>query len=512
MARLPAMRVFRLALILGVFAAFTACSDESESPGTTTGQAGSTAAGSGGSSTGSGGGGTGGQGGSGGGQLVRPEAPWLSVMNIGGDRTRYNDPEFRRKAGLFHWVTLGLYTSLQNSVDFEETVTAMRANGALFVSTYVNTAEINSTTGDTENERTYMESQVGPTGNGGTWQPNDWYARDEDGNHTSAWSGCWSLNITAHVTPDAQGRKVVEYMADTRYDEIYSLAPSLNGIYSDIFRRCPRETADWNRDGSNQPRDDEQTCAEYREGLVRWVQAWQGLKGDVPFTGNIVSWRMGDVPEYDQLIHGGYLEGQAGATYAREGSGPDGTEINDWGNWEILMEEAEHALQYIAIHADAGMPIVMLNAQLEADAYQLARYMLGSALLLDLFFDPTPAAGYFDVVLFDEMFGSSEHVIENRGWLGQPLTARSYAAWDGEVRMREFEHGIVLVNPRKMKHQEYLSEATVTPPAAGTGFHWQRLGAEGGMQDPVHNDGSEVTGSVTIQPGDALFLKRVADN
>ena len=49
----------------------------------------------------------------------------------------------------------------------------------------------------------------------------------------------------------------------------------------------------------------------------------------------------------------------------------------------------------------------------------------------------------------------------------------------------------------------------VTSPDAGQGFQWRRLGAEGGMQDPEHNDASLVIGSVTIQPGDALFLKRV---
>jgi hypothetical protein len=31
------------------------------------------------------------------------------------------------------------------------------------------------------------------------------------------------------------------------------------------------------------------------------------------------------------------------------------------------------------------------------------------------------------------------------------------------------------------------------------------------MQDPAHNDGSTVSGTVTLQPGDALFLRRVAD-
>lgn len=83
--------------------------------------------------------------------------------------------------------------------------------------------------------------------------------------------------------------------------------------------------------------------------------------------------------------------------------------------------------------------------------------------------------------------------------------------YHGKVRMREFEHGVVLINPRKLSGQTYPPAATVTPPDAGSGFHWQRLGAEGGMQDSAHNDGSEVTGTVTLQPGDALFLQRVAD-
>jgi hypothetical protein len=439
-----------------------------------------------------------------------PAAPWLSMMDIGGDRSRYNDPDFRREAGLFHWVTLGFFPSLRHTVDFEETVTALRANGTLWVSSYVNTAEISSTTSDSENERDYLESQVGPTGNGGTWVPNDWYLRDEDGNHTSGWSGAWSLNISRHVTPDSQGRRVVEYIADTRFEEIYSLAPSLNAIYSDIFRRCARETADWNRDGSNQDQEDPETCQDLQEGMVRWVSAWRGLKGDVPFIGNVSNWRGQAVPLYDQLINGGFLEGQCGPTWAYEGTGPDGVEINSWGSWELMLEEAAMTLQQMAIHPDVGMPIVQLNAQLHADAYQHARYMLASAVLMDLFFDPTPSSGYGDeVLLFDEMFGSSEHVLANRGWLGQPRTPRSYAPWSGEVRLREFDHGIVLLNPRKLLGQVYPPAATVTPPDAGPGYQWQRLGSEGGMQDPAHNDGTEVTGPITIVPGDAVFLKRV---
>lgn len=496
---------------LGLLLLGTACSDESESPvPTTSSTTSSSSGGTGGATTASGG--DGGAGGAGGGvATVQIDAPWLSVMNIGGDRSRYSDPEFRRKLGLFHWVTLGLFPSLTYAVDFEESVAAMRAHGALFVSTYVNTAEISSSANDTANERDYVASQVGPTGNGGTWTPNDWYLRDENGDHTSGWGGAWSLNLSAHVTADAQGRKVVEYMADTAYDEIYSQAPSLNAIYSDIFRRCPRETADWNRDGSNQPTDDPATCTAVQEGMVRWVERWQSLKGDVPFVGNISNWRSGDVPLYDQRIHGGFMEGRTGPSWAIEGSGPDGAQINDWGSWELLMDEAAHALTYMAVHPEAGMPIVQLNAQMNADAYQLARYILGSACLMDLFFDPTPASGYHDVLLFDEMFGSSVHEIQNRGWLGQPLTPRSYDPWQGEVRMREFQHGLVLVNPRKLSGQVYPPAATVTPPDAGAGFHWQRLGAEGGMQDPTHNDGSVVSGDVTLEAGDALFLRRAAD-
>jgi len=501
-----------LPTVIAAIGLLTACSsDESDTSGTTTTTSSSSGGGSGGAAGEGGSGGSGGQGGAGGGGAVQIDAPWLSVMNIGGDRTRYADPEFQRKMGLFHWVTLGLFPSLQYAVDFEEAVTAMRSHGALFVSTYVNTAEISSSANDSQNERDYMESQVGPTGNGGTWTPNDWYLRDSSGAHTSGWSGAWSLNISEHVTADAQGRKVVEYMADTRYDEIYSLAPSLNAIYSDIFRRCPRETADWNRDGSNQPTDDPAACSALQEGMVRWIGRWQSLKGDVPFIGNISNWRGDDVPLYDQLIHGGFMEGRTGPSWAIEGSGPDGAEINSWGSWELLMDEAAHALTFVAAHPEAGMPIVQLNAQMNADAYQLARYILGSACLMDLFFDPTPASGYHDGLLFDEMFGSSVHEIQNRGWLGQPLTPRSYDPWEGQVRMREFDRGVVLVNPRKLGGQTYPPAATVTPPDPGNGFHWQRLGAEGQMQDPAHNDGSDVTGTVTLQPGDALFLKRVTD-
>ena len=76
-----------------------------------------------------------------------------------------------------------------------------------------------------------------------------------------------------------------------------------------------------------------------------------------------------------------------------------------------------------------------------------------------------------------------------KGWLGRPLSA---ARWQGPVRRRDFEHGVVLVNPTTRSVKLMMDT------------HLYRIS---GTQDPEVNNGDAVP-VVTIPPSDGLFLVR----
>gem|GEM_PF-4200191 len=78
-----------------------------------------------------------------------------------------------------------------------------------------------------------------------------------------------------------------------------------------------------------------------------------------------------------------------------------------------------------------------------------------------------------------------------RGWLGRPKGERES---QGAIVTREFERGLVVVNTGTV-----AAEATV--PAG-----YVKLA---GKQDPVHNDGAPVTGTLKVAAKDAYLLRRV---
>jgi hypothetical protein len=77
--------------------------------------------------------------------------------------------------------------------------------------------------------------------------------------------------------------------------------------------------------------------------------------------------------------------------------------------------------------------------------------------------------------------------------LGLPVQTRRNAAWSQGVWRRDFENGIVLVNPR------------------GNGSRTVSLGGSfrklSGSQDPSVNNGAQVT-SVTLADRDGIILRR----
>jgi len=103
---------------------------------------------------------------------------------------------------------------------------------------------------------TIGQNEIGPIGNGGTWQPNDWIGRDINGNTVGSFGSSVNYNITAFVTEDVNGnkfpRRIFEYN-DTKH--MVSALPVLPGkggcnLFFDVYDRAPLlNDSDFNRDG-----------------------------------------------------------------------------------------------------------------------------------------------------------------------------------------------------------------------------------------------------------------------
>jgi len=115
--------------------------------------------------------------------------------------------------------------------------------------------------------------------------------------------------------------------------------------------------------------------------------------------------------------------------------------------------------------------------------YQSMRYGLGSALLGDGYYSFTDTSqGYHGVVWFDEYDAK----------LGSATTTPT-TAWQKGVWRRDFDNGVVLVNPKGNGTQTVTLEAD-----------FARIK---GVQDPVTNSGQTVR-TVTLKDRDGLILLR----
>jgi hypothetical protein len=119
--------------------------------------------------------------------------------------------------------------------------------------------------------------------------------------------------------------------------------------------------------------------------------------------------------------------------------------------------------------------------------YAAMRFGLAIALMGDGYYTfDNGVFGHYVAWWYDEYDGAGRGV----GWLGLPRGAATKVsgAW-----LREFSHGLALANP---------TDAPVTVPVPAG---YAKLA---GKQDPEHNDGRPVTGSLTVAAHDGYLLAR----
>jgi hypothetical protein len=185
-----------------------------------------------------------------------------------------------------------------------------------------------------------------------------------------------------------------------------------------------------------------------------------------------------DLKEYDKQVDGGLLE---------KIMGWDKSPFEAKG-WDRLYEAYIWSMSYFR-----GPPILFFNVVGAPDDYQFFRYAFSTCLLGDAFFDYSPEKYFFGTVeWFDEFDRAGK---DSTRWMGRPMPDSAFPreAWRKGIYRRDFEHAVVLVNPKGNGSQT----VTVEPGL-------RRLE---GRQDPAVNNGRPAD-EITLADADGIILVR----
>jgi uncharacterized phage protein (TIGR02218 family) len=285
--------------------------------------------------------------------------------------------------------------------------------------------------------------------------------------------GNYELNMTSATTANGSGQRLPQYKASFDFTERLNNLAEVSWLFIDNFRRGPlADNVDYNCDGTAESKTAPATMAAFRAGFMAYVAALRALRPGLKIIAN-VNHGLSD-PEYfsgsTPLIDAGFMEGALGRS---------------WGLFSTsgIIGVRNRALDIIQNTAE-GMAI--LNAYGESTNYQLARFSLTMAMLIDAhlcYVDDTPNlhAAWFDE--FDQD-------------LGVATDAAPSTAWSNGVWARRFENGVVLCNPTS-------TSQSVNPTTLGTYTRFT------GTQDATTNSGAAIAGAISIASQDGLVLLTV---
>ncbi len=389
--------------------------------------------------------------------------PRLMGMNIGAKH--YEDTRYQQDLARLDVVILGFYRGWQPAGFAATSTLAMRRvvrqikalNPDILVGQYTVMNEVFDDPADvaTADLRAKLDEQR-------------WWLRNSAGDKvqwTSAY-GSWETNFTHWAPPDAQGRRWPQWLAERNYAVYFRDIPEFDLVYLDNVMVQSRVRGDWRRDGRNAQPDDPAILSAHRDGHVQHWRRIRELQPRALLIGNADNDLSSD--QWRHQLNGAFLEGLMGESWSierREG-------------WGSMMQ------RYRSVMRNTRPPhLVGFNVSGAIDDYRFFRYAYTSCLLEDGYFSFTDKTrGFSSVPWFDEY----DHE------LGHALSAPPTAAWAQGIWRRDFEQGIVLVNPTSLSR-------TVS---VGPGL--RRLA---GKQDPGVNTGSPVE-RLTLRPQEGIVLRR----
>lgn len=454
----------------------------------------------------------------------RTRGEGLAFPRIGahllGRHEQFADPEVLRTLGRYSDLTvINFYPGWERryKTSIAEVVRAIRAeNPNTMIGAYHNISEVSERPNyQPLVDALYQGSVTGP------YDTQDWWARTPAGERISDWPKTYNTNITHFTTPNAEGKRYPEVYADFMYREVDSKA-DFDLYYIDIFTQSWRNSkTDFNRDGKADPATDPEVARWKRRasaGFVRYVK--QTYFPDAALMGNCTTWfngrhfnkaRIPDYPEYRGILDGALYEHVMGAGWSPSGTGKTGERINKHGSFELALAGYRFVLHYCKNDYVQFQPITLV------ENWKTLRYAFGMALLDNGFFAPNVTTkankkgSHQAFPVMDEYTAGRPWTDpSSTKWLGHPaptpLGAPPVAPYQNGVWLREFEHGLVVVNPHISKQRkgapvERRGAVTITLPPGD----WRRFS---GSQDPEHNDGLPCNGRLTIEAGDAYLLVR----
>lgn len=343
---------------------------------------------------------------------ARSEFPRLMGMNIG--EKHYQDTSYQQQLAKLDIVVLGFYRGWGSKPEAmrEVVLNLKKLNPNILVGQYGVVNELR----EVDNDHALADSRW-KVGNAG------WWLRNQTGERVQ-WTSryhAWEVNFTAFARPDADGKRYPQWLAERDFRVFHQPIPELDFWYTDNIMRRPRVRADWDGDGTDDDPDSPRIQSAWREGYNAW---WSRIRELTPG-----KWIMGNTdgdlaePEFRYQLEAAFLEGMMGKSWS----------IETRQGWAAMMTH------YRAVKANLREPrIVGFNVLGDPKNYQFFRYAYTSCLLDDGYFSFTDEArGYSSVPWFDEYDIS----------LGRALEPPPTKPWRNGVWRRDYEYGVILVNP-----------------------------------------------------------------
>ena len=397
--------------------------------------------------------------------FTKPGFPRIAGIDIGSPMS-YNDPTYQAGLAKQNLSILGNYPGLapggQSLNTAVQAIKAKNPNTLVFLYAMLDTIPVSGT-----DAFSTMRNKL----NSMNW----WLYSDAAESNivlTPSNASFGEINITQWTPKDSSGYDAVDWITRYFVSTYLTPNPTVDGLFMDNTAVNPPVAGDWQRNGNVLQTNNANAISWFQGGYERYNQLIASLTPGKFQIGNITEWGLSGaaIPAaYVGMNNGGVMEGAIGKSWSVEG----------WAGWQVMMT------QYNAIMAAIGQPkLGILNQWGDPTDYQSMRYGLGSTMLNDGYYAFTNQNnGYYGVTWFDE-FDSN---------LGQ-AQAIPTAAWKQGVWRRDFDNGIVLVNPKGNGPQTVTLE---------TSFVKLK-----GTQDPVTNSGATVT-SVTLKDRDGIILMRV---
>jgi len=212
-----------------------------------------------------------------------------------------------------------------------------------------------------------------------------------------------------------------------------------------------------------------------REGLRQYFTSLHKLMPGKLQLGNVTDWADDGavVTEFQGVVNGGLLEGIMGV---------------DWGVETSRGFNAMMAAYRKSMAAFGEPKLGIMHMAGDPYNFQELRYSLGATMLDDGYFAYSRRISIGDFETHDA-FWFDEYDVN----LGQATSSPPTTAWQKGVYRRDFENGIVLVNPKGNGQQEVTLEG-----------EFRRIA---GKQDPSVNNG-QLSTKIVLKDRDGIVLLR----